>query len=186
MQRAPVVESDATMTRQALRNVGFDDNQAQALVDLSGTSAERRELKADVTTLKTDVVDLQQGLATFRTETRGEFARLDARFDGLRDEMNAKFDGLRDEMNARFGGVDAQFGGVDARFGGVDARFKGLEDRMDARFDGMDARFDGMDARFDGMESRMKLMLWIMGIGAAVYTGTSASLLVLLYRVVVV
>ena len=172
MQRAAVVESDATMTRQALRDVGFDDNQAQALVDLSGTAAERRELrtdvttlKTDVTTLKTDVVDLQQGLATFRTETRGEFARLDARVDGLRDEMNARFDGLRDEMNARFGGVDA--------------RFKGLEDRMDARF-------DGVDARFDGMENRMKLMLWIMGIGAAVYTGTSASLLVLLYRVVVV
>ena len=153
MQRAAVVESDAKMTRQTLKDVGFDDNQAQALVDLSGTVAERRELKADVTTLKADVttlkadvVDLQQGLATFRTETRGEFARLDARLDGLRDEMNARFRGLRDEMNARFG---------------------------------------GMDARFDGMESRMKLMLWIMGIGATVYTGTTVSLIVLLYRVVV-
>ncbi len=160
MQRAAVVESDATMTRQALRDVGFDDNQAQALVDLSGTAAERRELKADVTTLKadvavlkTDVTELKHGLANFRTETRGEFARLDTRVDSLRDEMNA-------------------------RFGGVDARFKGLEDRMDARF-------DGVDARFDGMESRMKLMLWIMGIGATVYTGTTVSLIFLLYRVVV-
>ena len=157
MERAALVESDAAMMRQGLKDVGFDDKQARVLVALSGTAAERHELKADVAVLKTDVAvlktdiaelktdvaGLKHGLANFRTETRGEFARLDARIDGLRDEMNARFSGLRDELNARFAAVDA---------------------------------------RFDGLEGRMKLMLWFMGVGLTLYTGTTISLMILLYR----
>ncbi len=150
MQTTAVVESDAAMTRRTLKSVGFDDDQAQALLDLSGTAAERRELnadmaqaktdiaelKTDVAELKTDMVQVKADLATFRAETRGEFARLDARIDGLRDEMNA--------------------------------RFKGLEGRI--------------DARFEGLEGRLSLMLWFMGIGLTLYTGTTISLMVLLFR----
>ena len=161
MPRTAVVESDGSMTRRTLKDAGFDDDQAQALVDLTGTAAERRKLKAnvvglrqDVVGLKQDVVEVKQDVVNLRTEMRGGFARLDARVDGLRDEMTA--------------------------------RFKGLEGRVDARFESMDAKFDGLegrvDARFDGMEGRMKLMLWMMGSGLTFYVGTTVALLVLLYR----
>ena len=165
MPRTAVVESDGSMTRRTLKDAGFDDDQAQALVDLTGTAAERRELKADVVGLKQDVVGLKQDVVNLRTEMRGGFARLDARVDGLRDEMTARFKGLE---------------------GRVDAKFEGLEGRVDARFESMDAKFDGLegrvDARFDGMEGRMKLMLWMMGSGLTFYVGTTVALLVLLYR----
>ena len=179
MPRTAVVESDGSMTRRTLKDAGFDDDQAQALVDLTGTAAERRELKAnvvglkqdvvglkqDVVGLKQDVVEVKQDVVNLRTEMRGGFARLDARVDGLRDEMTARFKGLE---------------------GRVDAKFEGLEGRVDARFESMDAKFDGLegrvDARFDGMEGRMKLMLWMMGSGLTFYVGTTVALLVLLYR----
>ena len=172
MPRTAVVESDGSMTRRTLKDAGFDDDQAQALVDLTGTAAERRKLKAnvvglrqDVVGLKQDVVGLKQDVVNLRTEMRGGFARLDARVDGLRDEMTARFKGLE---------------------GRVDAKFEGLEGRVDARFESMDAKFDGLegrvDARFDGMEGRMKLMLWMMGSGLTFYVGTTVALLVLLYR----
>ena len=172
MPRTAVVQSDASMTRRTLKDAGFDDDQAQALIDLSGTAAERRALKADVVELKQNVVNL-------RTEMQGGFARLDARVDGLRDEMTARFEGLEGRMDARFVGMDA-------RFESMDAKFEGLEGRMDARFVGMDAKFDGlegrMDARFEGMEGRMKFMMWMMGTGLTFYMGTTVALMVLLYR----
>lgn len=154
MPRTAVVQSDASMTRRTLKDAGFDDDQAQALIDLSGTAAERRALKADVVELKQNVVNL-------RTEMQGGFARLDARVDGLRDEMTARFEGLEGRMDARFVGMDA-------RFESMDAKFEGLEGRM--------------DARFEGMEGRMKFMMWMMGTGLTFYMGTTVALMVLLYR----
>ena len=46
MQRTAVVESDAEVTRRALKDFGFNDEQAQAMIGLSGTAAERRVLEA--------------------------------------------------------------------------------------------------------------------------------------------
>ena len=160
MQRTTVVESDRAMTRRTLKDAGFDDEQARALIDLSGTAAERREIK-------TAVDELKQNVAILGTEMQGGFARLDARVDGLRDEMNARFKGQTDELNARFKGLE----------GRLDERFKGLEGRMDARF-------EGLGARLDGVEGQIKLMIWIMGVGVTVYAGMTASLLVLLFRTI--
>ena len=120
MPRTAVVQSDASMTRRTLKDAGFDEDQAQALIDLTGTAAERRALKADVVELKQNVVNL-------RTEMQGGFARLDARVDGLRDEMTARFEGLEGRMDARFEGMDAKFDGLEGR---MDARFEGMEGRM--------------------------------------------------------
>ena len=169
MPRTAVVQSDASMTRRTLKDAGFDDDQAQALIDLSGTASERRALKADV-------VELKQNVGTLRTEMQGGFARLDARVDGLRDEMTARFEGLEGRTDARFESMHAKFDGLEGR---MDAKFEGMEDRMDAKFEGMEGR---MDAKFEGMEGRMKFMMWMMGTGLTFYMGTTVALVVLLYR----
>ena len=106
------------MTRRTPQDAGFDDEQAWALIDLSGTAAERRELK-------TAVVDLTQDIAILRTEMQGGFARLDARVDGQTDEMNARFKGQTDEMNAKFKGQTDE----------MNAKFKGQTDEANGRFD---------------------------------------------------
>ena len=119
-------------------------------------------------------------LAELRTEMRSGFATIHGRTDGLRDETNARFEGLRDEVNARFEGLRDE---MNARFEGLrdemNARFEGLEGRLNARFEGLR---DEMNARFEGLEGRLKLMLWFMGVGLTLYTGTTVSLMILLFR----
>ena len=108
-------------------------------------------------------------LAELRTEMRSGFATIHGRTDGLRDETNARFEGLREEMNARFEGLREE----------MNARMEGLEGRLNAKFEGLR---DEMNARFEGLEGRLKLMLWFMGVGLTLYTGTTVSLMILLFR----
>ena len=108
-------------------------------------------------------------LAELRTEMRSGFATIHGRTDGLRDETNARFEGLREEMNDRFEGLREE----------MNARCEGLYGRMNATFDGLR---DEMNARFEGLEGRLKLMLWFMGVGLTLYTGTTVSLMILLFR----
>ena len=177
MRERAVVESGSTMTRRRLEEAGFGDEQVQALVDVTG--AERRALGADMAGLKTSVERVKSEIALlgtesggFRTEMRSEIAGVHTRIDGFRDEVNARFDGVRDEMNARFERVDA--------------RFDGVRDEMNARFERVDARFDGvqneMNARFAGVDRQLKVVLWFLGVGLTLYTGTTVSLVMILFR----
>ena len=163
MQGTAVVGSDDAMTRRRLREAGFGDEQAQALVEVTG--ADR----------------------AFRIEMQREVAAVHSAVDGLRSEFSTRFDRARDEVNARFAGVNARFDSARDEF---NARFDGARDEMNARFDGardeMNARFEGfrgeVNARFDGLDGRLRLILWFMGVGLTLYTGTTVSLMILLFR----
>ena len=176
-ETAAVVESDSIMTKRRLKEAGFGDEQVQALVDVTG--AERHALSADMAGLKAseervkgEIALLRTESGAFRTEMRGEIAAVHTRIDGLRDEVNARFDGVRNEVNARFDRVDAKFDGV--------------RDQMNARFDGvkdeMNAKFDEVDARFAGVDRQLKIVMWFLGAGLTLYTGTTVSLMILLFR----
>ena len=178
---AAVVESDSTMTRRRLKEAGFGDEQVQALVDATG--AERRALSADMAGLKAseervkgEIALLRTESTAFRTEMRGEIAAVHTRIDGLRDEVSARFDrvdarfdGVRDETNARFDGVRQE----------MNARFDGFREEMNARFDGVR---EEMNARFAGVDRQLKVVMWFLGVGLTLYTGTTVSLMILLFR----
>ena len=180
MQRTLVVESGTASTERTGKEVGFDGEQARAQANMTGAADERSTDAATRGELAELRAEVRSGFATIhgrtdglRDETNARFegleGRLDARFEGLRDEMNARFKGLRDEMDARFKGLRDE----------MDTRFEGLEGRLNARFEGLR---DEMNARFEGLEGRLKLMLWFMGVGLTLYTGTTVSLMILLFR----
>jgi len=70
-----------------------------------------------------------------------------AMFGLLLAYMNARFDGLRSEMNERFNGMNERFNGVNERFNGVNQRFQSI----DQRFQDIERRFDAINQRFDDM-----------------------------------
>ncbi|MFT4052146.1 MAG: hypothetical protein QM677_07860 [Microbacterium sp.] len=63
---------------------------------------------------------------------------MNAAIGGLDAKIDAKIDGLRAEMNARFEAVDTRF---DAMAATIDARFEAV----DARFEAVNARIDHLD-----------------------------------------
>ena len=165
---ATVVASDMASTRRSLTDAGFDDEQVQALIDMTGTAAERLTIKADVAELKQGVSDLTQ-----RTDLLSEqFSGLRAEFESLRRE----FDGFRREIVAR---IEASEERVTGQIATLDGRVDGVRSEMNARFDGLEGR---VNAKIDGLGGRLKLMLWFMGIGLTLYTGTTVSLIFLLFR----
>ena len=152
MQGSAVVDSGDAMTRRRLKEAGFGDEQIQALVEATG------------------------GDRAFRLKTQRQIAAVHSAVDGLRSEFNTRFDGVRDEANARFAGARDE---VNARFDGVNARFDGFRDEMNARFEGFRGE---VNARFDGLDGRLRLILSFMGAGLTLYTGTTVSLMILLFR----
>ena len=153
MQRT-VVESDLAATRRSLTEAGFDDRQAQTLVDVTGTAAQQRTLQADVAGLKNEVA--------LRNE----------RVDGLRGEFKA----FRGEIVAR---LEASEERVKNEIG--ELRAETQNDIAELRTE-MRSGFAAVHGRIDSLEERLKLMLWFLGIGLTLYTGTTISLMVLLFR----
>ncbi len=170
MQGTAVVDSGEAMTRRRLREAGFGDEQVQTLVEVTGADRAFR-------------IEMQREVAAVHSAVDGLRSEFSTRFDGARDEVNARFAGARDEVNARFEGVNARFDGVNARFDSArdefNARFDGARDEMNARFEGFRGE---VNARFDGLDGRLRLILWFMGVGLTLYTGTTVSLMILLFR----
>ncbi len=153
MQRT-VVESDLAATRRSLTEAGFDDRQAQTLVDVTGTAAQQRTLQADVAGLKNEVA--------LRNE----------RVDGLRGEFKA----FRGEIVARLEASEERVKNEIAEL-----RAETQNDIAELRTE-MRSGFAAVHGRIDSLEERLKLMLWFLGIGLTLYTGTTISLMVLLFR----
>ncbi len=163
MQGTAVVDSGEAMTRRRLREAGFGDEQVQTLVEVTGADRAFR-------------IEMQREVAAVHSAVDGLRSEFSTRFDGARDEVNARFAGARDEVNARFDGVNARFDSARDEF---NARFDGARDEMNARFEGFRGE---VNARFDGLDGRLRLILWFMGVGLTLYTGTTVSLMILLFR----
>ena len=61
----------------------------------------------------------------------------------------------------------------------VHTRIDGFRDEVNARFDGFR---DEMNARFAGVDRQLKVVMWFLGVGLTLYTGTTVSLMILLFR----
>ncbi len=225
--QSTVVESHMASTRRSLKESGFDDRQAQALVEMIGTAAERRVLLADVAELKHDVAELKHDVAllnerfdglrgeivarieaseervkneiasvrseaaAFRAEVQGDMVELRTETQGSIAELRAETQGsiaeLRTEMQGSIAELRTEMQGSIAELR-TEMRSSIAELRTEMRSSIAELRTETqrdiamLAGRIDGLDGRLKLVLWFMGIGLTLYTGTTISLMILLFR----
>lgn len=174
--RKIAVESPSA--RRRLKEAGFDDEQSQAVIDVTGTRDEWLALEADMSGLKQDVTVLKE-----------QTAALNERFDGFRDEIVARLDASEERVKSEVASLRGELAAfrteIRSELRGEITAVRGQIAELRA---GTDARIDGirdeMRARFDGVEGRLKLIVWLMGAGLTLYTATTISLMILLFRAV--
>ncbi len=164
MQRT-VVESDLAATRRSLTEAGFDDRQAQTLVDVTGTAAQQRTLQADVAGLKNEVALRNERVDGLRGEFKAFRGEIVARLEASEERVKNEIAELRTDMQS----------------GITELRAETQSDIAELRTE-MRSGFAAVHGRIDSLEERLKLMLWFLGIGLTLYTGTTISLMVLLFR----
>ncbi|MXW01237.1 MAG: hypothetical protein F4X59_06800 [Holophagales bacterium] len=165
--------------KRRLREAGFDDEQVQRVFDVTRADEQRRshdddgaELKQDVALLKQQMVSLDDGFVSFRD---GIVARLEASEERVKSEIA----GVRSEMALLRTDLHGEI--ADVRGEGATLRGEVAELRTELRV-GLDGLKGEWNARFESLEKRMVLIVWLMGVGLTLYTGTTVSLMVLLFR----
>ena len=163
--------------KRKLRGAALEDEQVQSPVTDAGNQA--RAIEADVAVLKKDVAVLKR-----------QADSLNERFDSFRDEIVARLEASEERIKSQFQELRGEITELRAV---TDTRFKAQSKEMDARFEAQsketNARFDGlreeMNARFGSVEARLRIFAWLIGVGLTLYTGTTVSLMVLLFRAVI-
>ncbi len=187
------VESSATQAerrpKRRLREAALDDEQVQSPVTDAGNralaiEADVADLTKDVAVLKRQADSLNERFDSFRDEI---VARLDAseeriksQVQELRSELRGEIAELRSELRGEIAGVRSEVRGEIAELRNGIAELRAV---TDARFDGLR---EEMNARFESVEARLRIFAWLIGIGLTLYTATTVSLMVLLFRAVLV
>ena len=156
--------------RRSLEEVGFEPNQAEALVDMVTKREQRLATKDDMAVLKVDVSTLD----ALRQEVRD-------RHESLRQELHARIDALDSSVNARIDTLDSS---VNARIDALDSKLSGrmetlsstLNGRIDALENGLSGRMDGLSGRMDGLEGQLTTIKWFLGAMLAMMTPAAAAL----------
>lgn len=173
--RRTAVESGAASTKWKLRlkESGFDDEQAQAVLDVTGADKDRREAAADMAELGQEVTALK--LRAAATEDR---------FDSFRDEIVARIEASEERVKAEIATLGTELRGENANLrtelqGGI----AGLRTELRGENENLRTELRGEIAKLSAvMEARFKLIVWLLGAGLTLYTGTTISLMVLLFR----
>lgn len=147
--RRTAVECEAAPTnwKLKLKESGFDDEQAQAVLEVTGAGEEGREFADDVAELGQEVTALK--LRATATEDR---------FDSFRDEIVARNEASEERVKSEI------------------ATLRGGVENLGTELRGEIAKLGAV------MEARFKLIVWLLGAGLTLYTGTTISLMVLLFR----
>lgn len=166
------------------------------MLEVTGSGTGQRSLEGDVAALKEAVTVLQQQTAVvdgrfdgFREEIVARLEASEERVKGeiatFRSEVRGEFAAVRAESQAEFAAVRNEFARVDSKFAGIDSKFEVVDDRFKAVMDEIAALRAEMVAGHTSLEARLKLIVWLMGAGLTLYTGTTISLMVLLFQSVV-
>ena len=149
--------------RRSLEEVGFEPNQAEALVDMVRTREQRLATKDDMAVLKVDVSTLD----ALRQEVRD-------RHGSLRQELHARIDALDSSVNARIDALDRKLSGR------MDTLSSTLNGRMDALEGGLTGRMDALEGsltgRMDGLEGQLTTIKWFLGAMLGVMTPAAVAL----------
>ncbi len=164
MQEIAVESSTVSAQRKLLLEAGFDDDQARAVIDVTGTGSEQLALRTDLAELRRDVTVLKQDVAVLKQQT----ASLNERFDSFRDEVAARIEASEGRVKSEIASVRSEIATLCTEIRGhVEAL------RLEAK------------ATAKGQDDRTKLIVWLLGAGLTLYTGTVVSLMFLLFRGVV-
>ena len=228
--RRTAVECEAASTNWKLRlkESGFDDEQAQAVLEVTGAGEERREGADDVAELSQEVTALKLratatedrfdhfrdeivarieaseervkgDIATLGTELRGDIATLGTELRGdiatlgtelrsenakLRTELLAENEKLRTELLGENEKLRTELLGENANLRTeVRGEIENLRTEVRGEIENLRTEVRGEIAKLGAvMEARFKLIVWLLGAGLTLYTGTTISLMVLLFR----
>ena len=113
----PAIAFDTLRAKQALTAVGFPEDQADAIVVMTGNAfAEGVATKTDIGDLKSDVSRLDAKIdstaAQLRSDFRADIAQLDAKIDKtadlLRNEIKAESARLEARIDAGISGLESK------------------------------------------------------------------------------
>ena len=195
--RRTAVECEAASTNWKLRlkESGFDDEQAQAVLEVTGAGEERREGADDVAELSQEVTALK--LRATATEDR---------FDHFRDEIVARIEASEERVKGEIATLGTELRGDIATLGtelrsenaklrtellGENEKLRtellgenaNLRTEVRGEIENLRIEVRGEIAKLGAvMEARFKLIVWLLGAGLTLYTGTTISLMVLLFR----
>ena len=149
--------------RRSLEEVGFEPNQAEALVDMVREREQRLATKDDMAVLNVDVSTVE----ALRQEVRD-------RHEGLRQELHARIDALNSSVNAR---IDALDSNLSSRMETLSSTLNGRMDALEGGFTGrMDALEGSLTGRMDGLEGQLTTIKWFLGAMLAMMTPAAAAL----------
>jgi len=133
----------------------------------------RTEMKRSEDTLRTETVQLG-------TQLRSEMTQLG---DRLETEMTQLGDRLETEMTQLGDRLETEMTRLETEMTQLGNRLEtGTRHGDDLLRTELGARVAELTARIDGMDARLRLMLWLLGAGLTLYTGTTISLMVLLFQ----
>ena len=151
-------------TRKRFLQAGFDERQADSLVEALEQSGEHLATNEDLERLHRKIVsDVDE--------------RMDRRFSAMNEQVNQRFGAMNEKMDRRFDEMNARFDAVNGRFDEMNAQFNERLDNMGAQFNG---RLDSIGARFDDRLDRMHEQMRVMmrwTVGAIIAVGTIISVL---------
>jgi uncharacterized protein involved in exopolysaccharide biosynthesis len=110
---------DTLRIAQALKEAGFDDSQAQAIVSAIRLSlGENVATKIDIGDVKTEIADVKTEIADVRTEiadVRTEIADVRTEIADVRTVIATEIGGVRTEIATEIGGVRTEIAASEAR-----------------------------------------------------------------------
>ena len=160
--------------RRSLEEVGFEPNQAEALVDMVRKREQRLATKDDMAVLNVDVSTVDALRQEVRDRHESLRQELHARIDALDSSVNARIDALDSSVNAR---IDALDSSVNARIDALDSNLSGRMETLSSTLNGrMDALEGSLTGRMDGLEGQLTTIKWFLGAMLAMMTPAAAAL----------
>ena len=132
---------------KALREVGFDENQAEIMVDTVNKSI--NENVVTKTDLEVDRRDVQ-------AESKTEFDKVKDEIRGLGASYKAGFDEVRAEIRGLGASYKAGFGEVRAEIRGLGASYKAGFGEVKTEISGVRAEIKDLKVRMEQFETRME------------------------------
>ncbi len=119
-------------------------------------------------------------ISELRTETRGEFRAARREIAELRTELRGEIAKLRTELRGEMAELQTELRGEMTELR-TELRGEMTELRTEVRGDIEGLRLE-TTARFESLDSRLKLVVGLLCAGLTLYTGTTVSLMLLLFR----
>ena len=172
--RRTAVESGAASTKwkRRLKESGFDDEQAQAVLDVTGAGEDRSEVAKDVAELSQDVTALK--LQATATEDR---------FVSFRDEIVARSEASEERVKGDIATLRGEIATLRGEIATLRGEIENLRTEFHGEIENLRTELRGEIEKLGAvMEARFKLIVWLLGAGLTLYTGTTISLMVFLFR----